>query len=316
MALHPQVQVYCDEINAIEVAPLAERPLNEIREGFHDLIMAAQAPGVDVGRVEDRDIPGPNGPIPIRLYWPEGADPAEPLPVYVNYHGSGYVVLSIETHDGACRALCKGAGCIVVGVDYCKAPENKFPKPTEDAWASLKWVAENCAEIGADPARIAVGGDSAGGCLAAVTAQRAKAEGGPPLVFQLLVYPVTDTDEGRPSYKSFAEGYVLTAEAMTWFFDCYFNDEAERADVRAAPIRADDLSGLAPAMVMTASHDPLFDDGREYAERLKAAGVPTDHRNYEGHIHGFWTANGRFDVTDEAHATACAALREAFGTAS
>ena len=140
VALHPQVQVYCDEINAIEVPPLAERPLDEIREGFHDLIMAAQATGVDVGRVEDRDIPGPNGPIRIRLYWPEGVDAAEPLPVYVNYHGSGYVVLSIDTHDGACRALCKGAGCIVVGVDYCKAPENKFPKPTEDAWASLKWV--------------------------------------------------------------------------------------------------------------------------------------------------------------------------------
>jgi acetyl esterase len=316
MALHPQVQAFCDEINAIEVAPLNERPLAEVREGFHDLVMSMQAPGVAVGRVEDRDIPGPNGPIRIRLYWPEGADPAEPLPVYVNYHGSGYVVLSIDTHDGVCRALCKGAGCIVVGVNYCKAPEHRFPKPTEDSWASLQWVAENCAEIGGDPARIAVGGDSAGGCLAAVMAQRAKAEGGPPLVFQLLVYPVTDTDEGRESYKTFADGYVLTAEAMTWFFDCYFNDESERADVRAAPIRADDLSGLPPAMVMTASHDPLFDDGREYAERLKAAGVPTDYRNYEGHIHGFWTATAQFDVANEAHAVACAALRQAFGTGS
>ena len=128
MALHPQVQALCDEINAIEVPPINERSLAEVREGFHDLVMGMQAPGVAVGRVEDRDIPGPNGPIRVRLYWPEGADPAEPLPVYVNFHGSGYVVLSIDTHDGVCRALCKGAGCIVVGVNYCKAPENKFPK--------------------------------------------------------------------------------------------------------------------------------------------------------------------------------------------
>ena len=315
MPLHPQVQTYCDEINAIQLPPLSERPLAEVREGFHDLIMAAQAPGVAVGRVDDRDIPGPNGPIRIRLYWPEGADAARPLPVYVNFHGSGYVVLSIETHDNVCRALCRGAGCIVVGVDYCKAPENKFPRPTDDAWASLCWVAENAAEIGADPARIAVGGDSAGGCLAAVTAQRAAREGRPPLVLQLLVYPVTDTDEGRESYKTFGEGYVLTAESMAWFFACYFNDASERSDPRAAPLRADDLSGLPPALLMTASHDPLLDDGRAYAEKLQAAGVPTDYRNYEGHIHGFWTSTGRFDVAAEAHAVACAALRKAFGTA-
>ncbi len=314
MALHPQVQEVVDEINAIEVPPLRERPLAEVRAGFHDLVMGMQDPGVEVGRVEDRDIPGPHGPIRVRLYWPEGADPAVPLPVYINFHGSGYVVLSIDTHDNVCRALCEGAACIVVGVNYRKAPENKFPKPTDDVWASLRWVAENCAEIGADPARIAVGGDSAGGCLAAVTAQRAKREGGPPLVFQLLVYPVTDTREDRESYKTFGEGYVLTAEAMAWFFDCYFNDAAERSDIAAAPIRTDDLSGLPPAMVMTASHDPLFDDGRAYAEKLKAAGVPTEYLNYEGHIHGFWTATKRMDIAAEAQAKACAALREAFGT--
>ena len=316
MALHPQVQAFVDEINAIEVAPIRERPLAEVREGFDKLVMSQQAPGVAIGRVEERDIPGPHGPIRIRLYWPDGHDPSAPLPVYVNFHGSGYVVLSIDTHDNVCRALCKGAGCIVVGVNYRKAPENRFPQPTDDAWASLVWVAENCAGIGADPTRIAVGGDSAGGCLAAVTAQRAVHEGGPGLVFQLLVYPVTDTDEGRDSYRTFAEGYVLTADTMAWFFECYFNDDAERADIRAAPLRAADLSGLPPALVMTASHDPLLDEGRAYAEKLKAAGVPTDYRNYEGHIHGFWTSTGNMDVAAEAQAVACAALREAFGTAS
>ena len=319
MQLDPQVQVVVDEINATmaqsEAESLWHRPIADVRADFDNLVLGLQAPGPEVGRVENRDIRGPHGPIPIRIYWPEDSDPGTPLPVYINYHGSGYVVLSIDTHDNVCRALCRGAGCIVIAVSYCKAPENKFPKPTDEAWASLEWIAANAAEIGADPARIAVGGDSAGGCLAAVTAQRAKREGGPPLVFQLLVYPVTDTREDRPSYKSFGDGYVLTAETMAWFFDCYFNNDAEKSDLAAAPLRADDLSGLPPALVMTASHDPLHDDGVAYAEKLKSAGVPTDYRNYEGHIHGFWTATGRMDVAAEAQATACAALRQAFGTA-
>jgi acetyl esterase len=319
MQLDPQVQVVVDEINATmaqsEAESLWHRPIADVRADFDNLELGLQAPGPEVGRVENRDIPGPHGPIPIRIYWPEDSDPGTPLPIYINYHGSGYVVLSIDTHDNVCRALCQGAGCIVIAVNYCKAPENKFPKPTDEAWASLEWIAANAAEIGADPARIAVGGDSAGGCLAAVTAQRAKREGGPPLVFQLLVYPVTDTREDRPSYKSFGDGYVLTAETMAWFFDCYFNNDAEKSDLAAAPLRADDLSGLPPALVMTASHDPLHDDGVAYAEKLKSAGVPTDYRNYEGHIHGFWTATGRMDVAAEAQATACAALRQAFGTA-
>lgn len=312
MDLHPQVREYVDEMNAAEKPPLAALPLARVRAGFHEQVMALQAPGPEVGRVEDRAVAGPHGPIPLRLYWPEGADPAVPLPVYVNFHGSGYVVLSIDTHDNVCRALCKGAGCIVVAVDYRKAPENKFPKPTDDAWASLLWVADNCARIGGDRTRVAVGGDSAGGCLAAVTAQRARREGGPPLVFQLLVYPVTDTRLDGDSYRAFGEGYVLTAEAMAWFFDCYFNDAEERADVAAAPLRAAALGGLPPALVITASHDPLVGEGRAYAERLAAAGVPTEYVEYEGQIHGFWTATARMDAAARAHAKAVAALREAF----
>ena len=319
MQLDPQVQEFVDEFNTAaaesDAQSLWDRPIADVRADFHDLVLGLQGAVPEVGRVENRDIPGPHGPIPIRIYWPEGSDPGTLLPVYINYHGSGYVVLSIDTHDNVCRALCQGAGCIVIGVSYRKAPEHKFPVATDESWASLEWVAANAAEIGADAARIAVGGDSAGGCLAAVTAQQAKRQGGPALVFQLLVYPVTDTREDRPSYKSFGDGYVLTAEAMAWFFDCYFNDDGEKSDLRAAPLRADDLSGLPPALVMTASHDPLYDDGVAYAEKLKAAGVPTDYRNYEGHIHGFWTATGRMDIAAEAQATACAALHQAFGTA-
>ena len=171
MQLDPQVQVVVDEINAVEAESLWDRPIADVRADFNDLVLSLQKPGPEVGRVENRDIPGPHGPIPVRIYWPEGSDAGEPLPVYINFHGSGYVVLSIDTHDNVCRALCKGTDCIVVGVNYRKAPEHKFPKPTDDAWASLQWVAANAAEIGADPSRIAVGGDSAGGCLAAVTAQ-------------------------------------------------------------------------------------------------------------------------------------------------
>jgi acetyl esterase len=315
MRLHPQVQAVCDEVNAQEVKSLWDRPIAEVRADFNALVSGLASPGPEVGRVENRRIPGPHGPIPVRIYWPERADPKKPLPVVINFHGSGYVVLGLDTHDNACRAMCKGAECIVVGVDYRKAPEHKFPKPTDDAWASTTWVAEHCAELGGDPKRIAVAGDSAGGCLATVVAQRAKAEGGPKLVFQLLVYPVTDTRQDRPSYQTFGEGYLLTAEVMRWFFDCYFNNDAERATVTAAPIRAKDLRGLPPALVMTASHDPLYDEGVAYAEALKKAGVPTEHINYQGHIHGFWTATGKFDVAAEAQATACKALRRAFGTA-
>jgi acetyl esterase len=305
----------CDEVNALEAPLLWDRPIVDTGKDFNDLVLGLAAPGPEVGRVENRSIPGPHGPIPVSLYWPAGSDKKKSLPVYVSFHGSDYVVLGLDTHDHVCRAICKGAECIVVGVDYCKAPEHKVPKPPDDCWASTQWVAKHCAEFGGDPKRIAVGGDSAGGCLATVVAQRAKAKGGPKLVFQLLVYPVTDTREDTASYRTFAEGYLLTAELMHWFFDCYFNSEAERATVTAAPIRAKNLSGLPPALVMTASHDPLHDEGVAYAKKRQAAGVPTEYINYQGHIHGFRTATRRFDISAKTHATACAALRRTFGTA-
>ena len=315
MPLHLQVQKLVDEMNALQEESVWDRPIAEVRAEFDELAHELAAPGPEVARVENRKIPGPHGPIPLRIYWPNAGDPMKPLPVFVHFHGSGFVVLGLDNYDHVCRALCKGAECIVVSVDYRKAPENKFPKPTDDCWAATCWVAENCAELGADTERIAVGGDSAGGGIAAVVTQRAKAEGGPALAFQLLVYPVTDTREDTDLYREFADGYLLTANLMHWFFDCYFSSEAEKSDLAAAPLRASDLSGLPPAMVMTASHDPLRDDGAAYAKKLSAAGVPTEYLNYEGFIHDFWVATARFDIAAEAQATACAALRRAFGTA-
>ena len=205
-------------------------------------------------------------------------------------------MLSIDTHDNVCRAICKGAGCIVVGVNYCKSPENKFPKPTRGRLGlALSGPTENAAEIGGDPARIAVGGDSAGGCLAAVTAQRAKAGGrAARWSFSSWSTPSPTPTRARESYRTFADGYVLNAEAMTWFFDCYFNDDSERADVRAAPHPR--RRPERPAAGDGDDREPrsrCSTTAASYAEKLAAAGVPTDYRNYEGHIHGFWTATGQ-----------------------
>ena len=313
MSLDPQVKELLDELNAIEGPLPWEQPIEQTRANFNELSKALAAPPAAVARVENQTIPGPHGDIPVRIYWPEHSD--GPLPVIVHFHGSGFVVLGLDSHDNVCRILCRDAGAIVVAVDYRKSPEHKFPKPSDDAWAATNWVAENCAALGADAARMAVAGDSAGGCLATVAAQRAKAEGGPALVFQLLIYPVTDWRDDTESYKAFADGYSLSADMMRWFRRCYLNNEAERTNPVAAPLQADDLSGLPPAFVLTAGYDPLLDEGKAYAMKMKAAGVPVSYVNFEGQIHGFWTMNGRIDASADAHAQACAALRTAFGTA-
>ncbi len=314
MELHPQTQELLDQMNAVEAPPAWEQPLDELRINFNDLVISLGLPGPQLKRVENRNIPGPHGAIPVRIYWPDDAA-AGPLPVLVHFHGSGFVVLGLDSHDNVCRELAQGAGCIVVAVDYRKAPENKFPKPTDDAWAATQWAVENCAELGGDAARIAVTGDSAGGCLAAVVAQRAAREGAPNIALQLLIYPVTDMSDDSDSYRRFADGFNLTADLMRWFVRSYLNSDDERSDPTAAPLRAADLSGVAPARIITASHDPLLNDGIAYGEKLRAAGVPVTHSDYAGQIHGFWNFSARIDAAHEARAEACAALREAFAGA-
>ena len=318
MQVDEATRTYLDEMAAMAeesgLPPPWERPVDEVRTDFMALSKLASGPGPDLPRVENRAIAGPDGrTIPIRIYWPEG-EPDGPLPVLTYFHGSGFVVLGLDSHDAACRNLCLEAGCIVVSAQYCKAPEHKFPAPVDDAWAALNWTAANCEELGADPARMAVGGDSAGGNLATVCAIRAKAAGAPALTFQLLVYPVCDMDFAAGSYETFAEGYNLTRDMMFWFRDHYLRDEADRANPEAAPLRTADLAGLPPALVIAADCDVLVDEGKAYAEKLAAAGVLTTYSLYDGQIHGFWGFLARMPRSAQAHAEAGAALRAAFGT--
>jgi acetyl esterase len=268
------------------------------------------APPAKVARAEQRSMEGPGGPIALRIYTPSGSGP---FPLMVFFHGSGFVLCSLDTHDGMCRNLCAGAGCVVASVDYRLAPEHKFPAGIDDCLHATRWAAAHAAEMAADPARIAVAGDSAGANMAAVTALRVRDEGGPALCGQLLLYPVTDYHTpGTPSYRENAEGYGLTLETMKWFWAHYLNDPSEGAHPHASPLRAASLAGLPPALVVTAEYDPLRDEGELYAEALQRAGVPTVLSRYDGVNHGFMFWTGVVDKAGAAMNESCEWLRRVF----
>lgn len=264
----------------------------------------------EVSRVENRTFAGPDGDVALRIYWPAGDGPH---PALVYFHGGGWVLCNLDTHDGPCRSLTNQAGCVVVSVDYRLAPENKFPKGLDDCEAAVRWTAENAADLGIDAERIAIGGDSAGGNLAAAVAISNRENEGPFLCHQLLVYPVVDSRRNTPSYQQNGEGYFLSAAAMKWFWDMYLNDESDGENQLASPIRADDLTDLPPATVVTAEFDPLRDEGEAYAEQLAAAGVPVDSRRWDGIIHGFFGMGDMLPKGKEAISYAAARLRESFG---
>ncbi|MGV0834904.1 alpha/beta hydrolase [Mycolicibacterium thermoresistibile] len=237
-------------------------------------------------RVSEHTLPGPDGPLGARLYQPLEGDAVAPLLVY--YHGGGFSIGGLETHDDLCRYICRNAEINVLSVDYRMAPEHKAPAAVDDAFAAYRWVIDHPGDVGADPARIAVGGDSAGGNLAAVVAQRCRAEGVRPPALQLLLYPITDICGEFRSRTLFAEGYFLTAHDMDWFAANYLDGSpVDKTDPRVSPLLADDLSGLAPALVLTAGFDPLRDEGNRYAEAMRAAGVAVDLREYGSLIHAF-----------------------------
>jgi acetyl esterase len=305
MPLAPEYQAMLAELAAQEGPSIAELSPAEGREMYR--LMRPLDPDIPVGQVADRTIPGPGGTIPIRIYRPHGPGP---FPVFVNFHGGGWVIGDLDTADAVCRDICRSAGCVVVSVDYRLAPEHPFPAAVEDSLAAVHWVADHMAELGGNGA-LAVGGESAGGNLAAVVCQRVRDEGGPAIRFQLLLYPVVDCDLDRPSYRENGQGYLLELETMRWFWDHYVPNPGDRVHPQASPLRAPSLADLPPALVVTAEFDPLRDEGEAYAAALQAAGTPAEAVRYDGLVHDFCATAQLFAASRGGFDHACRALRAA-----
>ena len=311
MALDPESQ------KIIEAMVAANRPAwhtlspEAAREAYLSVRPAAQGPRPDGITVTNRSISGPGGPLPIRIYRPEKTATEARLPALVYAHGGGWVFGNLDSHDVLCATLAIDAGISVVAVDYRLAPEARFPGAFDDVVAALKWVAANGPSIGVDPNRLAIGGDSAGGNLAAAVAIWARDNKGPKLRLQLLAYPVTDGVERAQSYRLFYEGYGLGGETMEWFFDHYLPDKTQRHDWRLSPLRAASLANLPPALVVTAGYDPLRDEGRAYAWRLQKEGTVADLVEFGGMMHGFLSSPMLLHGARRGAALCAAALREA-----
>ncbi len=311
MELDPQMKAILDTITAAGGKPFNAMSPDEARAGIKLLVQVFGGAPEQVAKIEDRRIPGPAGEIPLRIYTPASAAPMGAL---VYFHGGGWVIGDIESHDEVCRALAKGSGCVVVSVDYRLAPEHKFPAAPEDCHAATKWVAANAAALGVDPNRIAVGGDSAGGNLAAVVAQMARDHGGPKIAFQLLIYPATDWSKESASQREFVQdGYILSRGDMVWFYDHYMTSAADKTNPYFSPACAKSLAGLPPAFVMTAAIDPLRDEGEAYGEALRKAGVAVTAKRYPGVCHGFVMMGAKLDAGKQAIADCCAELKKAIG---
>jgi acetyl esterase len=299
--LDPAIKTVLDQLESVGGPALHEVSPDEARQ-MMKMLATIEGEPEPVARVEDRTIAG----VPVRVY-----DAASgPQPMLVWYHGGGWVIGDLDTTDGVARKLANRAGAIVVSVDYRLAPEHPYPASIDDCWAVLEWVAAKGAELGGDPARIAIGGDSAGGNLSALMAIRAR-DAGLSLRQQLLVYPVTDLTLSFPSIDENGEGYLLTKDSMIWFVNHYLGG-ADPKDPHISPYYADDLSGVAPAHIITAEFDPLRDEGEAYGERLADAGVAVDTKRYDGMIHGFYGLGAVTPVADEAIDASAASLRAAF----
>ncbi len=280
----------------------------EARQAYKETRGPLQAPPPDVAAVIDRSIAGPGGELALRLYRPLASRAGEALPALVYFHGGGWTIGDLDTHDVLCRQLAIGARCAVFSVDYRLAPESPFPAAVEDCLAATRFVFEKSGSLKIDVSRIAVGGDSAGGNLAAVVALHRQM----PLAFQLLIYPATDQRCDTDSHRRNGEGYLLTREGIEFFRGCYLPEKKHWADWRASPLLAASHAGLPPAFIITAGYDPLRDEGREYAERLAQAGVEVAYREYSDMVHGFLLFGGVLDTANTAVADCCAALRGAF----
>lgn len=265
---------------------------------------------VPVGQVTDRAVPGPAGDdLPVRMYRPDRDETR--LPVVVFYHGGGFVICDLDSHDQFCRTMANETGMLVVAVDYRRAPEHRFPAAVEDADTALRWVAEHAAEIGADPRRVAVAGDSAGGNLAATASLRATQRGSPHITTQVLLYPMLDPAQDTLSYRDNAEGYFVTADHLRWYWEQYLGPASSGGKGYVSPLHYDTVAGTPPAHIITAEHDPLRDEGEAYAARLRTDGVAARLNRYDGMFHGFATLLGQLPEADDAATSVFTTLRTA-----
>ena len=309
MAIDPQMKTVIERAAAAGLTPYYRLSAPEARKLYKETRGALSAPAPEVESVRDLTAPGPAGPIRLRLY--QGAGAPAPAPLLVYFHGGGWSVGDLDTHDVVCRLLANRARCALLAVDYRMGPEHKFPAAVEDSVAATRWAHSSAAALGIDAERIAVGGDSAGGNLAAVVAIMLRDAGGPLLVFQALAYPATDQRMASASHTEFAEGYLLTRNNMLWYRDNYLKPE-DYEDWRASPLLAPDVSRLPPAHIITAGFDPLRDEGRAYSDRLVAAGVPVLYECFEGMAHGFLTMGGVVAAANHAVYRLGQSLTQAF----
>jgi len=313
--LHPQTRALLDLIEQRGVPATHTLSPAEARTLYRERRSFTQPEPPAVASVRDLQAAGPHGAIPLRLYRPIGSTETQTLPVLVYFHGGGWVIGDLDTHDTLCRELAKGAGCAVVAVDYRMGPEHRFPAAVDDCLAATRWVHAHAGELQLDATRLAVGGDSAGGNLAAVVSIAARDAGDLPIAYQLLIYPATDQHRNAPSHTSNGQGYLLTTDTMAYFTGHYITDPAQYTDWRASPLLHDDLATLPPALVLTAGYDPLRDEGAAYAERLTAAGNRATCVCFERQIHGFITMGKLLDEANSAVRLCAAELKHALAAA-
>ena len=316
MPLQPQVKNLLDQITeakATGAKAIEEMTVQENRDGLLAFYEGVVGEAKEVGKVENLTIPVDGGQIGLRLYSPKGQGP---FPVFVYFHGGGWALGDLDVIDPILRSLTNSTECLVVSVDYRLAPEYKFPIPAEDCYAATKWVSENIAKYNGDPSRIAVGGDSAGGNLAAVVPLMAKDRGGPSIAYQVLLYPVINFSFNTQSYLENGKDHYLETPAMHWFANQYLNNEEDKYNPYASPLLVDDVSGLPPALIITAEYDVLRDEGEAYADRLKEAGVPVEQTRYNGQIHGFFWMPVIMDDAKRALQQITNSLNKAFSSSA
>ena len=313
MPVHPQCQTILEAIANVDGPTIFDtRDPAEARRLRTEGTAIFAPPTPELRSVENRRIPGAEADVPVRIYTPNAEADERGLPILVFLHGGGWVFGDLDTHDAICRTLAHEAACLIVSVDYRLAPEYKFPAALDDCLTALDWTAANAARVGGDAARIAIGGDSAGGSLAAAACQVVRDKGGPMPVFQLLIYPALDFTADMTSPRRNGSGFGLSDEAIAWMRDSYLRDPFDATDPRASPAMAKDLSGLPPALVQTAEFDPLHDEGKAYAEALSAAGVVARRIDYPGMIHGFMRMGAVIDDAKTAIDDAAEVLRRVF----